>query len=461
MRTVVVLVGCLAALLSSPPALADRASDRQAAGPKTVTRAYGDRAVRQDDPAQRVGVRFRGARGDLVRLAVPGIEECATVGLRRGSVRLTPNRAGYFRLRRQGWHEFMFRPCERAQSRHRLQLTMLRVTPVVVDAPGVEVDPERGYDDALRVQVPGNGMTLVRRVRGTGPLRAILPPTGPLVPVRSDGFGPDLRQPLFVRAGRPVEDVYGMHPRGTGDSGVPLAAGDGVLLFPSATSTWAAASPVPHGAVVDGDPVGLGTHGVPGRPQEMTFAGQEGQWVRLGDTLDEDDAWLADAHHELLAPDGSDVRPTLRGFWRLPADGTYRLTLTPHGRATGSSDVRLRSVPELPALADDGSPLDFAATEPGEWVVAPVAPLSEVAYELEATASTLSGPWVLALTPAPGMSCGRPPGPNGCDDWNGGSVSSDRALTTPWTMSLYEYVAVLMPAAEVQGQVTVTLRPQD
>lgn len=463
----IVLVTCLSLLMPAESAVAAD-PDADDAGQRTVTtvtRGYGDRAVRQATPRQRVDLRFRGRRGDRVRLAVPGLEDCATVELRRRSRELDADRAGYVRLRRSGWHRFSFRPCRHPQRRHRLQLTLLRVTPLAVDGRRVRTRSARGYDDALRVEVPRDRWAVVRRLRGAGTaLQAVLPPRGPRLAVSSSfPQGPDLRVPVFVRAGRPMEDVFGPHAGGTAGATAPLRAGQHVLLFPRDSSTWRATSSVRHPIAVDGPQVHLDTSGVRGRSHQLEFAGAAGQWVRLADATDGEHPWMAAAHQELTGPDGAEVASALVGLWRLPETGTFRLTLTTLGQEEGDPDVRLESVREIGPVATDGTPRTFTTEEPGEVLVAPVESLDRQRYWTVGLAGPPSlARWALHVRPSFGTYCGgRPPVANGCGDFVTGLASGGASETGLWAGSDAPYYAILVPAPTEQGELSLGIRPRD
>ncbi len=211
--TVLVVAGLVISGLSAAAADEPPAGERREQPQKTVTLDYGD-VVRQRHPDQRVLVRFRGKRGQQVRLATPqGHEPRDSVFVlrtHRGSIE--PNRAGYIRLRRTGWQQLAFMPTAESSSRQELRLTRLRVRDLPVDSAARSFARRRGVEVAFRVIVPVDALATVRRADGSGfPMRAVLPPTGPLLYKSPDDY---FRPPLFLQAGLPLSDT--LRPLGRG-----------------------------------------------------------------------------------------------------------------------------------------------------------------------------------------------------------------------------------------------------
>src|SRR5262249_2043872 len=101
---------------------------------------------------------------------------------RRGAV--ASDRSGFWTLRRTGNQRFVFVPCPASRQRTQLQLTKLKLVPLVSD--GLTTVPHRkGFTYAVDVNIPESGTLVVRPTDDPGQhgtddtfFTGVLPPTG-------------------------------------------------------------------------------------------------------------------------------------------------------------------------------------------------------------------------------------------------------------------------------------------
>ncbi|PVG84333.1 hypothetical protein DDE18_01535 [Nocardioides gansuensis] len=207
----------LAALLTPAPLSASpaepTASPRSPAvpeAPRTVVRQYGDGPVRLRDGSP-VAIRFRGRDGDRV---APFAElyplsaysdRCSRYTVRRvGGRPLPADEFGFHRLRRRGWHVIAYTPCRGDARPERLQLTRLRVRPLVVDGPAQPHRGDRGFLTAFRVHQEAGQRVYVQTEAPT-------PTWSP--PVFFDGDHPGIRPTPETRTYTYIESLTTGEPR--------------------------------------------------------------------------------------------------------------------------------------------------------------------------------------------------------------------------------------------------------
>lgn len=495
-RGAVVLLTLVTAATAALPPGPSAPAQAAPAGVREVTVRYGDGPVRTT--SHRVlKVAFEGRRGHRVRLDVttlgvhrPG-RQCPRVSLLRHGRRIDgPEVAtGFYRLPARDDYVLKVKNPPRCSARLavRAQLVKLRTVDVGVGE-RVRLRKERGFAEAARVRVPATGAAMVRTTgvrRWTQDQGAVLLP-GPGWRHRpGTGFsrGPDSLTVegyprtipnVLLRAGEPVEYL---HPYFFGDAGSPpasvrhrppLGAGRQVLLMPIGAVDVSVSRPAVRTTTVEGP--GVTTRAEPRgrRLVQARFSTATAQWLRVQLAVDgavQDRLGWGAPGTEVVAVIRTDaaagrvVRP-FRDLVQVPA-GDHELTVfartTDGGRR--AAVVRLLGVRTLPSLPADGSPVELASTEPGEWVLAPVDldPARSYRVDVSQVETTRADGWLGYV---------HPPAPVWCRDIYCSApyaTLSDRALSAdgirvvdaapnPW-------FALFAPREGVTGRATYRLTP--
>lgn len=296
---------------------------------------------------------------------------------------------------------------------------------------------------------------------------------------------------------------------------VPVAAGERVLLDPSATPrhvvradgsldedlsygrlaldgssgagrSYVAARPgstlvvtraLQHPGVLDGPAVALANEGVPFREHDVTFTARAGQWV-YPELLDSAGALVTDGrarvdvlgaagHLATSCPGKATTLPcsfAVSGPWQVPADGTYRMVVAVAGStADATFSLRVRAAAQAPALTLDGPAVTYTSTTPGQWIVGPYTEhLSGTGAVVTAgNASADLTDWRMSLASGFPNDCGPRDTSNGCPDYWSVTLTPDKPrLLAPHDGNNGPSMAVLTVPPGVKGSLEVRLTGQ-
>lgn len=357
-----------------------------------VVRQYGDGPVAVPAAVDRATVRFDGQRGDRVRLS--GGNVCPE-SLWLGTRRVRAEASGFFRLPARGEYRMTWPRCAQKRRAVQLQLQLLVVHRLHVDVRYVRVARRTGYVEAVAVAVPEQGrVRITPSALGTHDDRwaGLVLPDGTTYTRRDCAHDSACEDgdTTFLEAGRPIGGWEGPYAAGPDGQSVVTKAGERVLFLTAGPVTYRARTSAVREVQLDGEPIDLGSV----RPlQEMVLEADllAGQWFRVERVSGADFLPL-----RFVRPDGTQEPGPWAGtdFWQAPVAGTYRV-LAHRWDVPVDAVVRLRSIRVGPPLPLDGTPVEYAITTPGEWVVAP-APVPGT-YTMSVTSRFLGFDWFVDL----------------------------------------------------------------
>lgn len=400
---------------------------------------------------RRLELHFRGSRGDRVDLVARGHgpDRCTRTVLRHDGRVVRQQRSDLWRLPRTGRYRLKVVPCWGVDLRA-ADLTRFRLVPLTANGPRERLEHRRGTVDVGVATVPPTGRLMVRGWAGGNPWARILDPDGDRLPF-------ERATPTFLEAGRPAHsaDWPGQFPFG------PTTVPGRYLFVPALDTEASASTPTAATAVLEGAPVTVPDNGVPGRERELSFTAAAPSFVYPEQPLPSSRG----GHAELIGPDGRVVHDwNYNTGWLLPADGTYRLYVTPEDdRADQPVTVRLRSATRLPALTYGAPPTRFTAPSPGRWAIAEIVfPLGPFRHRFTASAPATTGSWDAVIAPTRSAYCSADPhGPLGCGDYSVGTVRPGALTVAPYTtFSGLSHLVVFRPDPATTGSVDLFVGPE-
>jgi hypothetical protein len=398
LRRLLIVSVCTTVLAVAAPATASSAgevsaSDRAAVPVKKVVRQYGDGPVLLKK-GQNLTLRFRGERGDQVRLARQYRDggrtflddiygDAVSIRGRRTTARMDGSR--FFRLRESGWFTLRFASSVRATPR-RVQL----LKRVVVEHTGstIKIPERRGYAYAVRLRAPRAGI----QVATFGAFLTNVHAQGDRYPY-STYFG----EALVLAPGLPIvgADAYA-------ELSEPLKPGQQVMVD---VAPWAS------GRVTVAEPRVVGRSSLDGPAIELSGGGTEAVLAEIAASD------LAGSAQQLLNVRVAD--PDLTHYWRvvvLPdtgglapstgaADsiyqldataGTYRVLVFPASRKVADTTLELDSVADGGTIARDGAPVTVQARADGRFTLLGIEqPQDYLPSYLSVSDVTVPGSWAV------------------------------------------------------------------
>jgi hypothetical protein len=199
--------------------------------------------------------------------------------------------------------------------------------------------------------------------------------------------------------------------------------------------------------------------GVPFREVQVEFDGSAGEWVHLervgAPTTPFADPVLVDpTGHQLL-------NPTLvyHPYWQLPLSGHYRVMLAT-GEAPFSGTVRVRRMRLLPqVMPTDGSPLTFAASTPGEWMLASFSLPESDLHAIHVESFTAEGDWSAFVDREERYLCVGSPFDCGTGTYAVATAEHLVSATFNYWVPAGSWVVVVRMATGQTGSVTLSLPP--
>ena len=455
---------------------------------RPVSVDYGDGPVKSTT-GRVLKVAFDDKKGHRVRLQANSVSgdwprQCPIVRLLRDGDEVDTKHYDWdtrmWRLPMRDLYTFKVRNRRKNTLAVKAQLLKLRVHDVGIGE-RVRLPKERGFVSAARVRVPREGMVMVRttphRLRFAKDQGQVVVPGQT---AKSFYFGPDSLSVeghpvtipnLLLKAEQPVRYL---HPYfGSGDvrpSAADLRASKAVLVLPTGDVKVTVNRPQLTTTTVDGPGLTVTAEPRGKMLTQATFTTAGPQWLRLqvhveGQVQDRLTPWSSGGVEVVASVnttvDGAWAVSPIRELVQVPAAGTHNLRLFVRTTDGTRKDVtvRLRPVRTLPAMPTDGTGVEFATTQPGEWVLAPVELDPARTYRVDASnvAVSRTAGWFGLVQPPVRIGCrdiycSAPSAHLNSERLSGDGLKVVANGPNPW-------FALFAPAPDVTGSLTYALTP--
>jgi hypothetical protein len=404
------LAAASTALAPSATALASPAADTaQAAETKSVTRHYGDRAVRQDQAGQRIEIRFKAREGDLVMLTEAARSDISPLSARlvgpNGTVKSTDE--PWLEVRKTGWQTFS--TSSDLGKAAAVQLNKVKLVNIPRNAGPVALEAKRGLVYAAGFAVPDQGL-LSGAVSGPGDELLLRPGHRALRPLGE--------QTLVLGAGLPLAPMQAVADTPAGQRNEKYAAGDVVRLL-MRRGEAVAFTPNQVAATADGAAVTI-DQSDPRRVTEVVLNGSG--WLQTPEAFSTGDAQQT----LLLTPSGYAKATPVPGLWKLPSTGPNRLIVFPDAATTTPVSLEVDKVGYRAPLAVGAAATKYTQTVAGQDMIIPITGLAAGALaKVSVTNAALPAGWQAHLINESGTvpnalvtaSAAQPVSPAGVGRW--------------------------------------------